>query len=69
MNQHPLALHRPLVIRTSFEPSHVAAACTADAYDYFVPFVQRSLPHGRPARSDDVSTHAKCPVSAGGGSS
>jgi hypothetical protein len=68
MNQHTPALHRPLVVRTSFEPSHVAAACTADAYEYIVPAVQRPLPHGRPARSDHVSTHAKRLVSGGGSS-
>lgn len=69
MNQHPPALTRTLVVRTSFEPSHVAASCTADAYEYIVPFVQRPLPHERPSRPDLFSTRAKRRVSAGGGSS
>jgi len=63
MTQHTPALHRPLVVRTSFEPSHVAAACTADAYEYVVPFVQRPLPQGRPSRPDLCSTHTKRQVS------
>jgi hypothetical protein len=64
MNQHSPALNRTLVVRTSFEPSHVAAACTADAYEYIVPYVQRPLPHRRPSRPEVFSTRAKPRVAA-----
>lgn len=67
MNQHTPALHRSLVVRTSFEPSHVAAACTADAYEYVVPFIQHPLSHGRPARPDLFSTRMERQASAEGG--
>jgi hypothetical protein len=39
-----------LVVRVRYEPSRVAAACLADAYEQVVPVVRRGLGHrGRPA--------------------
>ena len=69
MNQHTSSPHRAGVVRTSFEPSHLAAACMVDAYEYVVPVVQRSLPQRLPDQPERFSTRAKRHVSAGGGSS
>jgi hypothetical protein len=68
MKEHIPAHSRTLVVRISFEPSRLAVACTADAYEYVVPFVQRPLPHERPSHPDLFSTRAQRRVSAGGGS-
>ena len=68
MNQHPPGLHQALVVRSTFEPSHLAGACTADAYEYVVPLVQRSLSQERPRLPEWFSMPTKRQVSPGGGS-
>ena len=66
MNQHPPGPRQCLVVRSTFEPSHLAAACTADAYEYVVPLVQRSLSQERPRRPERVSIPTKRQGSPGG---
>ena len=44
MNHQRPTPHRALVVQARFEPSQRASACTADAYEYVVPLVQRRLP-------------------------
>lgn len=68
MNQHPPGLRQALVVRRKFEPSHLAAACTADVYEYVVPLVQRSLSQGSPRRPEWFSIPTKRQVSTAGGS-
>lgn len=50
MEQRQRRRRSALVVRVRYEPSRVAAACLADAYEQVVPVVRRGIGRrGRPA--------------------
>ena len=60
MNRHTSSSQRPVLVQAKFEPSRLAGACTADAYEYIVPLVQRPLPQKHLALPVPAFTHATC---------
>jgi hypothetical protein len=66
MNHQRLTPHRALVVQARFEPSRLAAACTADAYEYVVPLVQRRLSEGLGPQPSGLSSHTNRRAGAGG---
>ena len=69
MNHQRPTPHRALVVQARFEPSHLSAACTADAYEYVVPLVQRRLPEGLVPQPSGLSPHTNRRARAGGATS
>ena len=66
MNHQRPTPHRALVVQARFEPSHLAAACTADAYEYVVPLVQRRLSEGLVPQPRGLPSHTNRRAGAGG---
>lgn len=66
MNHQRPTPHRALVVQARFEPSRRASACTADAYEYVVPLVQRRLSEGLVPQPSGLPSHTNRRARAGG---
>lgn len=68
MNQQTSSTYRPLIVQAKFEPSRLAAACTADAYKSVVPLVQRPPLQKYSSLPAPVFARATCRASRAEGS-